>query len=426
MGSAGNFAVALAIIALSVQLTISGNFLVWLGIPYDVEGGMLLVKIHPGTYIAALAMLARLAAWWQMPGRAAQRVWRLPDLSLFFACIMFCVLCAASLTGAGGLITLIDTFLPAGMLGFALADATPAQLARLRRVLRGLLFLNAILALAEASAETQLIPSTLDALSPTADFRPTAFYDHPLTGAAATMIGLMLRGERNSKTWSLCYDATLFTALLTFGGRAALFIFTIATCSLHGRRLALVGLRHQLRVRDLLPTAAVLLCCVPLAVAALASGMADRLVAHLYWDPSAQVRIDQFRILGRLSTEQIVLGCRRADLASLVEPLRLGFRVGAIENFWLLMFLTLGALCFPIFLVGMAALVRFLWRVSGPRGRLMIVALLLVASTSNSLGRKSTLLTLLIGCVAASGYGWRCIPAMQARRQANMADFRFA
>jgi hypothetical protein len=134
--------------------------------------------------------------------------------------------------------------------------------------------------------------------------------------------------------------------------------------------------------------------------------MAGRLQAHLYWDPSAQSRIDQFNILGRLSFDQILLGCRRADLLRLVEPLRLGYGVNAIEDFWLLIFATLGALCFPVFLIGMAALASGLWRAGDTRGRLMVVTLLVVASTSNSLGRKSILLMVLVACVAASGRGW--------------------
>jgi hypothetical protein len=44
----------------------------------------------------------------------------------------------------------------------------------------------------------------------------------------------------------------------------------------------------------------------------------------------------------------------------------------------------------------------------------MVVALLTVASTSNSLGRKSMLLMLLVGCVAASG-------GRQADRSKNSA-----
>jgi hypothetical protein len=427
MQRVGDFAVPLAVLALMVQLTISGNLLVWLGVSYDVDGGMLFEKIHPATYLLAIAAFARVASWWDSSGHAAHGVMRLKDLALFLACISFCLLYAAALTGAGGLITLIDSFLPAGMVGVALADAKPAQLVRLRYVLRALFFTNACLALGESAAGAELIPLRPDMSDPTIDFRPTALYDHPLTGAAATMLGLMLRSRgSNFGIVSICYDTIMFTALLAFGGRIALLVLVMASSTLFAARLAWLALHNRLRMRDLLWAAAASACCAALAAGAWAGGLADRLVAHLYWDPSAQARIDQLRILDRLSFEQIIFGIRRADLMSLIEPLRLSFRVAAIENFWLLIFLTLGALCFPVFLCAIAALVHFLWREGSTLGRLMIVTLLLVASTSNSLGRKSNLLTLLVGCVAASGRGCSCAAERPAPGSAGRPRHRFA
>ena len=98
----------------------------------------------------------------------------------------------------------------------------------------------------------------------------------------------------------------------------------------------------------------------------------------------------------------MLFGARRVDTLALIEPLRLEYGVDVLENFWLLMFVSLGALCFTVFVAGMFALVRWLWLRSDTPNRMMIVALLLAASASNSLGRKSTLLLILVACVMSN------------------------
>jgi hypothetical protein len=395
-----------------MKLTISANLLILMGIPYSLEGGVLLAKIHPGTYVAGFAMLVRAAACRRGPDDLFRMLQQFGWLSAYMTAMLFCIVYAAILTGTGGLATLIDTFLPAAMIGFALSPARPEQLRILQAVLRGLFLLNAVIGLSEAAVGAQLIPmptyadGTLpEAAVSSVEFRPAALYDHPLTAAAATMLGLLLRPEMPGASY-VVGDAVLFAALLAFGGRTALLVFIVAVSGAYVCGVVRKSMRRQIRGKDLLPAAVVPALVVPVALVALGTGMAGRLQSHLYWDPSAQSRVDQFNILDSLNLGQILVGCQRSDLLRLVEPLRLAYGVNAIEDFWLLIFATLGALCFPVFLFGMAALASGLWRAGDTSARLMVVTLLVVASTSNSLGRKSILLMVLVACVAASGRGW--------------------
>jgi hypothetical protein len=126
------------------------------------------------------------------------------------------------------------------------------------------------------------------------------------------------------------------------------------------------------------------------------------LTDHLYWDASAGVRLRVYTILGMISTPELIFGTRRDDLLALLEPMRLAYHVGVIENFWLGLLLTLGLIGFPVFVTTFAALLRWLWRQGDRQGRAMIVTLLLVATASNSLGRKSMLLVALTACVLAT------------------------
>jgi hypothetical protein len=137
-------------------------------------------------------------------------------------------------------------------------------------------------------------------------------------------------------------------------------------------------------------------------VASANGGIGTRLSAHLYWDTSAQVRLSQFGILSLLTPRELLFGCGRTELLALIEPLRLSAHVGVIENFWLLALVTLGLIAYPIFVMSFVALIHRLWQLNDAPGKIMIMTFVCVASSSNSLGRKSTLLVALVACVLAA------------------------
>jgi hypothetical protein len=289
------------------------------------------------------------------------------------------------------------------MIGVALTGMTKAEAAWVKNLLRLLFLLNGCLALGEAAAGVHLVPIDPELHERASDFRPTALYDHPLTGSAATMLGLFLLPDPERRPMAAsAYGACLFAALLVFGGRVALLLALSFMCCWY---LSCVGqrvVRRHVTPSHLAPVLVVFAAGGAVVSGVIESGLGERLVAHLYWDPSARARLDQLRILAWLDGPQWVFGARRTDILALIEPLRLEYGVDVLENFWLLMFISLGALCFPVFVVGMLALVRSLWRRSDMAGRMMVVTLLLAASASNSLGRKSNLLVLLVACVIAN------------------------
>ena len=111
------------------------------------DGGSIILKIHPGTYLIILAFLSHLAgqtrpnaAVWTLCGGAA-------NLALYLVAIATCLTDMLLTTGIGNMIVLIDTFLPAGLLACVLADANDDNLRVTRRVLQFGVCINAILAL---------------------------------------------------------------------------------------------------------------------------------------------------------------------------------------------------------------------------------------------------------------------------------------
>jgi hypothetical protein len=328
-----------------------------------------------------------------------------------------CMGAAFAFTGTGALIALIDTFLPAGALALALADADNAALRHLRRLLQCLFVLNATIALVEAALQLHLFPVPPDPSFAGNDFRPVGLTDHPLTGATATMLGWMLRPDfARAPLANLAYQGLMIAALSAFAERAPLALGLCGAIA-----VASTGMARRIAGRHIRPRDAVSFVTAPLAIAALlgvaiASGIGQRLGAHLYWDDSAGVRLSAFNILFMLSAPEWIFGTRREDLIAMIEPLRLTYHVGVIENFWLVMLVTLGVIGFPVFVASLASLLTWLWRQADRTGRVMVFTLVVASSCSNSLGRKSMLLVLLVACVLAA-------KATPFRRQVESGSF---
>ncbi len=402
----GRLVVWLAGGAVTLELLVSANLLTWAGIPYVTDGGNLAVKLHPGTLLLLVAACVALV----QSGGGWGRHLPLP-LVISFAALFTCIVCMVVLTGSSNLIVLLDTFMPAILLAAILAHAAPRHSAKLRLLMQAVLAGNAMLALAEIVAQTTLVPLYLNnaAYHPlNADFRPTALFDHPLTGSAMMMMGLAIapRGRMG-----LAYRLLLWAALVAFGGRTALAV-TLAAIGLRWAvmQARLVAARDRAAIPGIMLAAAALLAACALGGVAAWAGLGERLVGHLYWDSSAQVRVAQWQILDRLEPAQWLFGTPRPVLLDELNALRLDSGVEVIENFWLLMFVSLGALGFPIFLVMLGALCLWCWQRTDASGRILLFSILLVSSTSNSLGRKSTILVCLVAAIC-------CLPAQARRRR---------
>jgi hypothetical protein len=126
------------------------------------------------------------------------------------------------------------------------------------------------------------------------------------------------------------------------------------------------------------------------------TSIGDRILSHLYADDSVDVRSIQWLILDRLNLHDVLFGVTPVRLGLLKYQIGLAAADTDIENFWLLTFLDLGAIGFVVWLVAAGLYVAHLGRnTRSPYGWLMLLAFIIIDSTANSLGRKSSDLVFL-------------------------------
>jgi hypothetical protein len=422
-------AFTMALLAVSLEFALSGNTLENMGINYASPGGNPLIKLHPGTYLVMIAafMVLTLA---RPAGSGLIRFFRAtPGLAAFIMLTLLCAFCSVANAGFNGAAIYVENFLAAGMLAVALEAGTDRQKRALAWSILGFCLLSMVISIGEGATQTHLIPQhfgdatakefVLDA----EDFRGAGLFGHPLTAALTTSMAifLLLRMRMNG-----LLKAALFTmfliGLLSVGGRAALGITPIMLMLAAAVVLFRGIVRRDLSIGlvGLIAAAVVILPLLMLTVIT-STDIGERILTHLNLDKSADVRTLQWLVLGHLNLHDVLFGVPPDRLDNLKYQIGLGAEITDIENFWLLMFLTLGAIGFVVLLIGLGFFLMHLGRTTAhPLGWMLLIASILIDLTSNSLGRKSVDLFFMTAClIAMTGYQ-SIVPtlAMSLRRKA--------
>jgi hypothetical protein len=415
----------IALFAVILEFAISGNTLTVLGIDYSSPGGNPLFKLHPGTYLAGIA--ACMVWFLQRPsGIGIVRFFReQPALAGFMSLMMFCTFYSVLNVGMSGAATYIESYWSAGFLAVAIEAGSERQKRVLAWWIIGFVVLSIFISIGETLTQTHMIP--LEIGDKTAkqvqddidDFRGAGLFGHPLTASVTTSMAmfLLLKMRMNGLLKGALFTLFLI-GLLSFGGRAAL-----------GTTVVLIGLatsvalirgvvRRDLSMGFIGAIAAALVVLPPLLIVVLVgTDIGSRIITHMYFDESADVRNMQWLVLNHLNLHDMLFGVPLVRLDVLKYQIGLGNDTTDIENFWLLMFLNLGILGFVVFLVALGLLIAHLGRsVRHPLGWMLLIAAIAIDSTSNSLGRKSVDLFFMVACmVAMNGF-----PQVAVRRRLPM------
>jgi hypothetical protein len=273
-------------------------------------------------------------------------------------------------------------------------------------IVMGLLVANTLLGLGESLLHTRLIPMRLGGEAEMVEdiFRPSAFLGHPLANAliTATLLPLALH-LRIAMAWRCALLLLLWVGLLGFGGRTSFVLATLVFGSYFALQVGSAILRGRFSYAQLIGGAlVVMLMAAVLAVAIGESGIGERIFKSLVWDNSASVRTRIWNVFQFVPTQDMLIGVSPAEIADLIWRLGLTGPGESIENFWLVMFLQLGAIGFVPFMVAMGCALAWLWKSSRGAVRLAVLMFFVAASSNNSLASKSVSFTMLFIAVATT------------------------
>ena len=204
----------------------------------------------------------------------------------------------------------------------------------------------------------------------------------------------------------LFFVFVLLASLVAFGGRAALGISFL--CLIPAAFIALKQIFRKLTLMKMigLASAGLILPLVLIGglIALINSHMGERLMAFSSFDDnSAAARWVIIKAFDYITFDELLFGISPARIEEIAYQLGLILPMSDIENPWVLMFMLLGAIMFPFWL-GMTGV--FIWKLQNKKPlmlKMVILAYFLIASTSNSFGRKDAIYALMVAIVTCAG-----------------------
>ena len=406
LGKSSPAAGLLCLTGFFLHIILSDPLLNSIGIRHSDEGGHFYERLHPGTVLIFMSFFILLVG----RGGVIRRFCTIARQHTAFAVLL--VLTAlltvymALRSGASGITFMVDTHLTPPICAIVLCY-TP--LSYCRKALYGFIMLavvNSCVGIAESIGRFRIFTFDPDwVVLHEAQFRASAFLGHPLNNAmftsAALFVALALRIRVAIKG---IIAAVFLTSLVAFGGRGGL-AFSVVACLAYFLITSLAALyRGRLTLAQVFLLLAALVA-VPAVVLGggyllVTSSMGERIATHARLDDeSAEGRHLALLAFDYLRGGEMVFGVSQDRIKDITYRLHLAVPLSDIENPWILMFMTLGGLMFPFWL---AATLGFIWRLM--RGqpwalKLAVLSYFLVASTSNSFGRKDSTYLIMVSAV---------------------------
>jgi len=382
--------------AITMVFAVSPMMLYDWGFKYGDEGGSLLEKVHPGAWLALMAVVA------QGLGRG-NPIFVLEDFARSRA-VAFYLLCVAGLFAFTILVRKqpftpwIDTFVLPALIYGLIEGMSGVEKRRVALIIHAVLIANAALGLYENQTGYRLTSYVAGRFVITDDWRATALLGHPLANALSTgayVIALSLGGGRELPAVLRPVVIGLeLVALIAFGGRTSL----VATLVI----LAGVGVFQAFRLlsgaRFSPVWAGLSFLGFPVALAILAQGAGagffDQMLQRFIDDNgSASARVTMLQLFDYISWPDFLFGPDPDFIGHLQYSL--GIEYG-IESFWIAFVIMNGLLFSLLFFAGLGA---FSWRlanVTRPATYVMLGYYYFVASTSVSMSTKTTTFAIFV------------------------------
>jgi hypothetical protein len=383
-------------LSITLLFFISPMVLFQWGFSYEEVGGNPLEKIHPGSFVAILALIFQLLS---------RGVWRYGIKILFhnigvlmFIATTLLLTFYAIFVQKVAFTPIIDTFALPIIIFILCVDTSQKTLSQYAKALHFFFAINALLALYEYTTGNRLTPYVAGTLLVENDWRSTALMGHPLNNAMITgayILLLVAKGGAGLSQFPRSGMLLQMGSMIAFGARASL----VATILL----VFLIMLKNTTtifsgKMRLSLSFMAAIALCIPIFGAGLFAldeiGFFDRLIERFSEDKgSASARIAMLQLFNYIPFRDILWG----PDPELIETLKgiEGVEAG-IESIWIAFALTYGLVMSTIFFIGLFAFCLNVARRTHMYSLYVFIFFFLVASTSVSLSAKTSAFGMLI------------------------------
>lgn len=387
---------ALIFVSVGLIFLVSDMLLAKHGFNYGEVGGTPLEKVHPGTWVALLALIL-IGARRGNPLVVIDMFFSQAGLAIFFAGWV-ALLAYAILVTRAPFTPLIDTFFLPMALFLLVGVLDERGLRRMALMLHALLVSNALIGVYEYVSGNRLTPFLIGGAEMLQDWRATALLGHPLGNAAIVgsyIVTLAAGGGRDlPRLLRPAIIGVCLVSMTAFGGRSSL-VAALLMLTLAGAGRAIFVLRGG-GVDKL--TSAVAFLCAPLAAVVVyliaQTGFFDQFIDRFSNDAgSAKARVIMFRLFEILSWDDLLFGPNQSYLAS-VQALE-GIEFG-IENFWIGFMMSHGIVMSVFFFLALFAFCGQLVARTRPTAILPLMFYFIVATSAVSMSAKTTIFGMFV------------------------------
>ncbi len=408
-GSSHPLAGMICLFGFFLHIVLSDPLLNAIGFHYSGNEGYFFEKIHPGTVFIFLSFLILLWDRGNPIRTLVQVVRQYPAFSVLLALYILIFIYLVLRSGPAGTAFIIDTHMTVPICALVLSYA-PLSMCRKAVVFFVVIAVaNSMIGLAEAIGKFRIFAYNPDwIILKEQYFRASALRGYPLNNAMFTSVALFIAlAGRFSSLIKIFLVLVFMASLVAFGSRAAL-VFCVAGLAVLGiakvrEDLSISNLSMQRVFAMMAATILVPVCFAGFLMLLLDSSIGERLMAAAHWDESADSRLLALNVFHYMSGDEIMLGMSADRVANITDRMNAVVSLGGIENPWLLMLMYCGAVVFPFWLAATLAFMYRLMRNQPLVLQLAVLAYFLVASTSNSFGRKdSTYLIMVCAVICAA------------------------
>lgn len=396
----------LLILAVILLFTVSPMALGVVGVKYDMPDGPFWQKLHPSTFLAALAIFIDVVGR-RYPLRRLRAIFAGFPAAMYFIVIWILLVAHGLINQHAQLTNLIEPYLTSLVALFMIDEMPQRHRNFLRWFLHIVICLNATIGVVEYATHARLFPYVIGGVEVDGDYRSTALIGHPLLNASTTgayILCLVLGGDsRMTPIWRAL--ALLVTALgmVAFGGRTAIAASSIIIVGLTLKRAAEILLGARFDIRHALAGFVLIPLVLSGVAGAAQAGAFDAFISRYVDDNgSGEARMIALQLFDVFDLNELLIGPRQDVVNSALNLF--GIEIG-IENTWLAWLFQFGAWMAGFFIIGLFALFYEFWRRSRRGATLLFLYFIVIISSAIGLAAKtlifgqfSMLLLVLFAC----------------------------